>query len=91
MILDDQCDITWVVPAGVQPNPLLETTSFAVDRGDIDLIGGPGGKEFRFLVQLCVVASSLARLGTVLTTGYLPFDHIVVHSWYQIFILCLYR
>ena len=37
--MDDQCDITWVVPKGVEPTPLFQTSSFFVEKDTIDFIG----------------------------------------------------
>lgn len=48
---DEQCDITWVVPQGVELIPLFLTTSFNIERDLMDLIGGEDGKTFRFLVS----------------------------------------
>ena len=51
VILDDQCEVTWIIPTGVEPNPLLQTTGFLIDQGHIDIVGGPDGKEFSFEVH----------------------------------------
>ena len=50
-MFDDQCDITWYVPKGVDPIPLFQTTSFNIERELMDLIGGEDGKTFKFLVR----------------------------------------
>ena len=48
---DDQCDITWFLPEGVESLPLFQTTSFNIERDSVDLIGGEDGRTFRFLVS----------------------------------------
>ena len=48
---DEQCDITWYIPKGVESIPLFQTTSFNIERDSMDLIGGEDGKTFRFLVS----------------------------------------
>ena len=50
MTFDDQCDITWSLPKGMEPIPLFLATSFSVDEDSIDMIGGEDGRTFRFLV-----------------------------------------
>lgn len=52
VLFDDQCDITWYIPKGVEPLPLFQTTSFNIERESLDLIGGEDGKTFRFLVSI---------------------------------------
>ena len=48
MVLDDQCDVVWHVPAEVDCIPLLQTTSFFIESDQIDLLGAPEGKSFSF-------------------------------------------
>lgn len=48
---DEQCDVTWYIPKGVEPIPLYHTTSFNIEREIMDLIGGEDGKTFRFLIE----------------------------------------
>ena len=50
--MDEQCDVVWHIPHGVEPISLFHTTSFYVDRDSIDLMGGPDGKQFTFEVSV---------------------------------------
>lgn len=48
--MDEQCDVVWHLPHGVEPISLFQTTSFYIDRDSIDFMGGPDGKQFTFEV-----------------------------------------
>ena len=48
---DDQCDVTWHLPEGMERIPLFMTTSFGIDKDTIDMLGGEDGKTFRFVVS----------------------------------------
>ena len=50
LILDDQSEVVWCLPRGVDPLPLFLTSSFAIDKDEIGFIGGPDGKMFTFEV-----------------------------------------
>lgn len=49
-MFDDQCDVVWTLPDGVEPIPLFQTTSFNIDSDCLDLIGGVHGRTFHFQV-----------------------------------------
>ena len=51
LVMDDQCDITWVVPKGVEPTPLFQTSSFFMEKDTIDFIGEQY-KVFTFSVEV---------------------------------------
>ena len=55
LVLDDQCEVVWCLPRGVDPLPLFLTSSFAVDKDEIGFIGGPDGKTFTF--EVCTVCT----------------------------------
>ena len=50
LILDDQSEVMWCLPRGMDPLPLFLTSSFAIDKDEIGFIGGPDGKMFTFEV-----------------------------------------
>ena len=50
VVFDDQCDVAWSLPKGVEPIPLFQTTSFNIDGDSLDLIGGVHGRTFHFQV-----------------------------------------
>ena len=50
-MFDDQCDVTWTLPEGVETIPLFQTTSFNIDGECLDLIGGVQGRTFHFQVR----------------------------------------
>ena len=52
MVFDDQCDVTWEVPSGVEPILLYQTTSYNIEKDSLDLIGGSDGRTFNFCVGL---------------------------------------
>ena len=51
VIFDDQCDVIWTLPEGVETIPLFQTTSFNIDGECLDLIGGVQGRTFHFQVR----------------------------------------
>ena len=51
VIFDDQCDVIWMLPKGVETIPLFQTTSFNIDGESLDLIGGVQGRTFHFQVS----------------------------------------
>ena len=51
VVFDDQCDVTWTLPEGVETIPLFQTTSFNIDGECLDLIGGVQGRTFHFQVR----------------------------------------
>lgn len=50
IVFDDQCDVVWTLPEGVDTIPLFQTTSFNIDGESLDLIGGVQGRTFHFQV-----------------------------------------
>ena len=50
VVFDDQCDVIWTLPEGVETIPLFQTTSFNIDGECLDLIGGVQGRTFHFQV-----------------------------------------
>ena len=50
VMFDDQCDVLWTLPKGVEPIPLFQTTSYNIDGDCLDLIGGVHGRTFHFQV-----------------------------------------
>ena len=52
VVFDDQCDVVWTLPKGVEPIPLFQTTSFNIDGDSLDLIGGVHGRTFHFQVMI---------------------------------------
>ena len=51
VVFDDQCDVIWTLPEGVDMIPLFQTTSFNIDGECLDLIGGVQGRTFHFQVR----------------------------------------
>ena len=51
VVFDDQCDVMWTLPEGVETIPLFQTTSFNIDGECLDLIGGIQGRTFHFQVR----------------------------------------
>ena len=51
VVFDDQCDVIWTLPEGVETIPLFQTTSFNIDGECLDLIGGVQGRTFHFQVR----------------------------------------
>ena len=51
VVFDDQCDVIWSLPKGVEPIPLFQTTSYNIDGDSLDLIGGVHGRTFHFQVD----------------------------------------
>lgn len=51
--MDDQCDITWVVPKGVEPIPLFQTSTFFAEKDTIHFVGEQC-EHFTFDIQVRV-------------------------------------
>lgn len=71
VMFDDQCDVLWTLPKGVEPIPLFQTTSYNIDGDCLDLIGGVHGRTFHFQVGPVIVKQFikyiLSRVGFVST------------------------